>query len=111
MWVFCFGLSSLGSAQDGSANRSGIQPPRRPSISPYLNLGNENSGVLSPYHAFVVPGLLQQQQQIKSFALQARTLGLERNRSTDPELRQTGLGGRFQNYSHFYPEQRSNSKR
>ena len=85
--------------------------PRRPSISPYLNLTNPNSGVLSPFHAFVVPGIEQQKQQAMQLMIQSRTMHLEKSQTTVTELRQTGLGGKFQNYSHFYPTPKSYPKR
>ena len=98
-------------AQESLSGKSVVPAPRRPSFSPYLNLGIENSGAISPFHAFVIPGIEQQKQQMNQFMLQSRTMVLERNKSAGKEIRQTGLGGKFQNYSHFYQDPPSIPKR
>jgi hypothetical protein len=97
-------------AQTPPPGRAAVQPPRRPSISPYLNLGIENSGALPPYQTFVQPRIEQQKQQASHYLLQAKTAALEKNEFADSHLRQTGLGGKFQNYSHFYQAQRPRVK-
>lgn len=97
-------------AQPPSPGRPEAQPPRRPSLSPYLNLGIENSGALPPYQTFVQPRIEQQKQQVTQYLLQAKTSALEKNEFADSHLRQTGLGGKFQNYSHFYQVQRTRAK-
>lgn len=96
-------------AQPPLLDRPEVQP-RRPSLSPYLNLGIENSGALPSYQTFVQPRIEQQKQQASQFLLQAKTMALEKNAFVDSHLRQTGLGGRFQNYSHFYQAQRPHAK-
>ena len=102
--IFILFLVGQGRSQNPTA-------PRRPSVSPYLNLTNQNSGALSPFHAFVLPGLDQQKQKAMQLMIQARTMNLEKNQTTVAELRQTGLGGKFQNYSHFYPTPKPQPKR
>jgi hypothetical protein len=78
--------------------------PRRPSLSPYLNLARDNSGALPSYQAFVLPRLEQNQQLISQYLLQTQTRKLEQSLATDPNVRATGMGGKFQNRTHFYPQ-------
>lgn len=103
--IFVIVLAEQGRSQNPTTT------PRRPSLSPYLNLTNPNSGVLSPFHAFVLPGIEQQKQHAMQFMIQSRTMNLEKSQTTVAELRQTGLGGKFQNYSHFYPAPKTQPKR
>lgn len=105
MTIFVIVLAEQGRSQNPTTT------PRRPSLSPYLNLTNPNSGVLSPFHAFVLPGIEQQKQHAMQFMIQSRTMNLEKSQTTVAELRQTGLGGKFQNYSHFYPAPKTQPKR
>ncbi len=105
MTIFVVVLVERGYSQNPST------APRRPSVSPYLNLTNQNSGVLSPFHAFVLPGIEQQKQQAMQLLIQSRTMNLEKSPTTVAELRQTGLGGKFQNYAHFYPAPKPHPKR
>lgn len=110
MWIFSLFLAEPMLAQAPAQGRPAVQPPRRPSLSPYLNLGIPNSGALPSFQAFVVPRIEQHKQQINQFALQAKTTALEKSALVDANLRQTGGGGNFQNFSHYFPVQRARSK-
>ena len=93
-------------AQTPVADQPAVQPPRRPSISPYLNLGIENSGALPSYQAFVLPRKEQQKQMLNQYLQQAKAISSAKSEIAEHSLRQTGLGGKYQNYSHFYSVQR-----
>ena len=95
-------------AQSSAGTGGQSRAPRRPSVSPYLNLGIENSGALPSYQAFVLPRVEQQKQITAQYMMQGRAAKIED--LVDPNLRQTGLGGRYQNYSHFYPAQNSRQR-
>lgn len=88
------------------------QPPSRPTLSPYLDLFRQDSGLVDPYNAFVVPRrrMEAQARQFQSeIGAQQRTInqlqgelqGALQMRPTG--ARPTGTGGTFMNFSHFYP--------
>ena len=123
--ILCCGLVDLAPAQ----TRRGYQPPTRPrrtyqryqssrpALSPYLNYFRQDNGVVTPYQNFIQPyqrtqqfrqqqqsnysnirdRLRQQQQEIAENSKENRLL--ETRTSTLP---QTGVGGTYQNYSHFF---------
>ncbi len=97
-------------AQTSVLEEPAVQPPRRPSLSPYLNLGIENSGALPSYQAFVLPRKEQQKQIANQYILQAKAMSSAKNDLAESKLRQTGLGGKYQNYSHFYSVPRPRAK-
>ncbi len=101
------GESSLAMAQAPRHGQAAVVRPRRPTISPYLNIARDQSGALPSYQAFVVPRLEQQQQQQVQRWIQSRTQKLEDLSLEDPTLRATGTGGSFQNFTHFYPPRRT----
>ncbi len=82
------------------------QTASQPRLSPYLNLLREDNSTLSPYHSFVRPQrLLQQQQalQASEIARLERTSSITRRAERDPAERlPTGNAAQFQAYSHFY---------
>lgn len=92
--------------------RGGKTPmaPARPTLSPYLDLLRADSGVISPYHAFVVPkqriARQQRQQSSQINRLQSQVQRLDQTWRTGRQREErtpTGHGGVFQQYSHFYP--------
>ena len=98
-------------AQDlggGGWNSRGAAPTggyrSRPTLSPYLDLLRTDSGVLPPYHAFVVPRRRIEQQQSRQWQaigeLKRQAVG---QAGGDQEPLPTGGGGRFQTYLHYYP--------
>ena len=110
MWIFTLLLADPILAQAPTQGRPALQPPRRPSLSPYLNLGIPDSGALPSYQTFVLPRIEQNRQQINQFALQAKTTALEKSPLVDANLRRTGGGGNFQNFSHYFQGQLTRSK-
>lgn len=102
---------SVASAQFPSSRRgaSGMggpsSVPYQQRLSPYLDLLRADNSVLSPYHSFVQP---RQQLRQNQNTQAARILTLERSfrqspgASTQTERLQTGRGGMFNNYLHYY---------
>jgi hypothetical protein len=81
--------------------------PTQPKLSPYLNLLRNDSGILPPYHAFVLPRREIYQQQTRQAGEimrleQATYLHAAPNSGGSSRRLPTGNGGRFQSYSHFY---------
>lgn len=84
-----------------------LQPmPSRPTVSPYLNLTQPNTGALPAYHAFVLPMQQQQEFNQRQWAnlrqLQTTQQTMQRS-ATMQSVRPTANRGRFQDYSHYYP--------
>jgi hypothetical protein len=88
---------------------TGSYQPPRPTLSPWLNLYQRNSGPLDNYHSFVRPelqlqGTLRQQNTaIQSQDQDLRKLSgqfsdIEQGKSVHP----TGTGSLYMEYSHFY---------
>ncbi len=98
-------MGSVAQGQVSGGGRLQVGPPTRPTLSPYLNLARENTGVLPSYQAFVLPRLEQNQQKMYQWQLQTQTQRIESTLLSDPNLRPTGMGGKFQNKLHFYPTQ------
>lgn len=107
----------LGCASDAAAQVARYQP-RRPTVSPYLNLSATNFGVLPNYFALVRPQIQQQQFNLQEQALrqtQQREIVRLQNqvqRGSTP-AGATGTGSwfmapgqrvRFQDTSQFFPE-------
>ena len=81
------------------------QTASQPRLSPYLNLLREDNSTLSPYHSFVRPQrLLQQQQalQASEIARLEHTSSITRRAPDASERLPTGNAAQFQAYSHFY---------
>ena len=109
--VVCVVLA-LQTTSPAQMNQYGAAPqhtasPYQNRLSPYLNLLRTDNSVLTPYHSFVQPriqfqqNLNRQAQQIGQLQHAARGTGS----STPAEStarRQTGRGGSFNNYLHFY---------
>jgi hypothetical protein len=91
------GISGRPNAQTAS--------PYNQRLSPYLDLLRSDNSALSPYHAFVRPRQ-QIQQGFQQQAFQIRKLRGSINNTTAPhaipDRMQTGRGGGFNNYLHFY---------
>jgi hypothetical protein len=78
--------------------------PTGSTLSPYLNyFSGEDPGVLDKYHAFVRP-TLRLQQTIRQQASRLHQLGGEVEQVRQTEVEATGIGGRFLDYSHHYPQ-------
>jgi len=103
---------SVGDAQ--AQYKGGSRPfdaqARRPSVSPYMNLINNNTGVATNYQSLVRPQIDQQNYNSHSSSaiknLQRQTNSLQRAKSGsegNQKLRPTGHAAMRQNYSHFYP--------
>ena len=121
MVIGCAAAAAAGTAlaQQGQGNLPFSSVYRRPVISPYNQIANfaqnpmQNQNV---YQQMVVPQLQQQQQQIAQLQ-QARQMTKMQNqvqqiqrdtssRQLDESIRPTGHRATFQNFSHFYPQQR-----
>jgi hypothetical protein len=81
----------------------------RPTVSPYLQLTNANSGFGLPnYFAYVRPALearqaaQQQEQSIQALSTQLNSVQRDIRRDENM-LFQTGHPTRFMNFSHFFP--------
>ncbi len=104
--VFCMACLCLENSLFAQSPRIGprvLEIPSRPAISPYLNLGRGQSGELPSYQAFVLPNIQLQKQQRSLQQLQSQAFSLERAVNGDANVRSTGTGSAFQNFSHFYP--------
>ena len=80
--------------------------PYQQRLSPYLDLLRSDNSVLSPYHSFVQPRQQSRQNQNRQAAelrRLERTIGRPGTTASQPERMQTGRGGTFNNYLHFYP--------
>jgi hypothetical protein len=85
---------------------------RRPAVSPYMNLLNNNTGLATNYQSLVRPQLEQQNfnarsaSAIKGLQRQAYQ-SKDRSASTTEgniKMRGTGHVASRENYSHFYPQ-------
>jgi len=88
--------------------------PSRPTLSPWFDLYQRNSGPLDNYHQFVRPQIeLQDTLTQQNAAIQRGSAGLRSLRSEVTDLQQegnvrpTGTGSVFMDYSHFYPSKQS----
>ncbi|SMP44078.1 hypothetical protein SAMN06265222_1011075 [Neorhodopirellula lusitana] len=109
---------SNGGLQVGGATKPEFAP-LPPALSPYLDLLRSDSGVVSPYHSFVLPRrqITQQQSQqsaqihrLQSQVHQLDAVSQQRRRVSRSRM-PTGNGGFFQQYSHFYPASNNPSRR
>lgn len=88
--------------------------PKRPTVSPYLNLLRDDTGPLPNYYGLVRPQLNQQafDNQVSRDS-RSQTLSIQKlatisgANSTGP----TGTGSVFKNLSHFYPAKQKSSAR
>jgi hypothetical protein len=106
-------LAALGVwAAAGPALGQGLYRPATPTLSPWFDLYNRNTGPLDNYHQFVRPEInlrstLKQTDarlHLQGAGLQA--LGAEVAQGTQQQgVRPTGAASVFMNYSHYYPSQ------
>ncbi len=104
------GLSGTAHAQFKGTSRPFESYARKPAVSPYMNLINNNNGVATNYQSLVRPQLdqnnfnNQSSAAIKSLQRQA---GASQNSKSSSEgnlkLRATGHAAVRGNYSHYYP--------
>jgi hypothetical protein len=85
---------------------------RRPTVSPYMNLLNNNNGIATNYQSLVRPQVEQQNfnarssSAIKGLQRQAAS-SATRSASThegNVKMRGTGHTAGRENYSHYYPQ-------
>jgi len=99
------GWASIATAQ----TRTGRYTPKRPTVSPYLNLTRRDTGALPNYYALVRPQLeqqaLNQQQQATNLRQQQAVQGVQKQvtQLNEPNVRSTGTGAGFSNLSHYFP--------
>jgi len=93
-----------------NAGRSEGQDPTRrynpagSTLSPYLNyFSGEDPGVLDRYHAFVRP-TVRLQQTIRQQTARLYQLRGEVEQARQTEAEATGIGGKFVDYSHHFPQ-------
>jgi hypothetical protein len=110
--VVVFAVLALQTTSQAQVNRYGATPqhsasPYQSRLSPYLNLLRTDNSVLTPYHSFVQPriqfqrNLNRQAHQIGQ--LERASVGSGSSSQTESTTRrQTGRGGSFNNYLHFY---------
>ena len=91
---------------DGQTLPSGASTsPYQQTLSPYLDLLRSDASTLSPYHSFVRPRQqVRQQLQHQSSQIQRvqRETQFPQSQSSPSRL-QTGRGGSFNKFLHFYP--------
>ena len=115
MHVIHLGLVALvvtsGSLSWAQSPYSGYRPGT-PTISPWMNLFNRNTGPLDNYHTYVQPQLetqrtfrdqnaLNQRQQAALGALGKQMTRIEAEH--EAPVSPTGTGSTFMNLSHYYP--------
>lgn len=84
---------------------------RRPAVSPYMNLLNNNTGLATNYQSLVRPQVEQQSYNARSSSairgLQRQAASSTgRNASTtegNVKMRKTGHAAQRESYSHYYP--------
>lgn len=85
---------------------------RRPAVSPYMNLLNNNNGIATNYQSLVKPAIEQQNFNSRS---SSAIRGLQRQAASSAtrsasthegniKMRGTGHSSVRENYSHFYPQ-------
>jgi TolA-binding protein len=98
-------FASSASAQGRGMRQRGLM--RRPTVSPYLNLLRNDQDVASNYYNLVRPQLDQitfnnhETQTIQSLQRQVNQES-QRGPYSTTELRATGHGATYMNYSHYY---------
>jgi len=106
------GSSPYGNAGRARAARPTYYTPRRPTLSPYLELTRPQQGPLPNYHQFVRPRqqvLREFQQNEQQIRLLQREINQQQQQSpttgrvAPSSAAPTGGGATFFNYSHFYP--------
>jgi hypothetical protein len=102
-------LATTAEAQRGSSR---YNIPRRPTISPWMDLFSQETGPLDNYHSFVRPRqrlyntLGNQNYQLQQQGGNIRNLGKQVTRMERPAfVRPTGTGSSYMNLSHYYPMQ------
>lgn len=107
--VALMACAAFAPAAVSQAQSSGYRP-YKPTISPWFNLYNRNTGPLDNYNTYVRPEMelrdtLQQHASgIQRNSTGIRSLGHEVNQlQTEGLIRPTGTGSGFMNYSHYYP--------
>jgi hypothetical protein len=111
--VLVIALASSAHAQYKSKPRpfEGAGGGRRPAVSPYMNLLNNNTGVATNYQSLVRPQIEQQNLNAKSSSairgLQKQAASSAGRAASTTEgnvkLRKTGHTAVRESYSHFYP--------
>ncbi len=90
----------------GGGSKRASSAPYQQRLSPYLDLLRSDNSALSPYHSFVQPRQQLRQNQNRQ-SEQLRRLERTIQRSAAPashsERMQTGRGGTFNNFLHYYP--------
>lgn len=101
------GLTAGASAQ----NPAGRYQPTQPTISPWMGLYSRNTGALDNYHSFVRPEqelrstIRQQNTQTQQNNDALQTLRTQVHDLSEPQMRSTGAGSVFMDYSHYYGQQ------
>lgn len=93
--------------------------PQRPVLSPWLQLGQSNSGPLDNYHTYVQPQLQlydtlrQQSAEIERQQIGLQTLSYEVSSPLGKQAAMvpTGQGGTFMNLGHYFGSNRTSISR
>jgi len=107
----CTAFASTASAQYKGKQRPFDTSARRPSVSPYMNLINNNTGAATNYQSLVRPQIDQQNLNAQNASaiknLQRSQASSSKGSKSTAEgnikLRATGHAASRENYSHFYP--------
>ena len=105
------GLVSDAHAQYKGKSRPFDSSARRPSVSPYMNLINNNTGQATNYQSLVRPQIDQQNYNtqaasaIKNLQRQQAASSMRSKSSSEgnTKMRATGHAATRETYSHFYP--------
>ncbi len=92
--------------------------PQTPTISPWMGLWRQDTGVLDNYHTFVRPQTeLNATLQMQNAALNRQAAGLQylNNELMQPQISPSGMtptgqGATFMSYSHYYGGNRQPSR-
>lgn len=93
---------------DIRAQSPGGYAPSSPTLSPWLNLYQQNKGPLDSYHSFVRPEMelratIAQQRAInRTFGADIRELRSDALRPDQSKMHATGSNATFMQYSHYY---------
>ncbi|WP_372894637.1 hypothetical protein [Stieleria sp.] len=89
----------------GGGSKRASSAPYQQRLSPYLDLLRSDNSILSPYHSFVQPRQqlrLNQNRQAEQLRNLERTIQRSAAPTSQSERMQTGRGGTFNNYLHYY---------
>jgi hypothetical protein len=107
--IVVLALAAAASGQNGSKRNRANEQPRRPTVSPYMNLVNNPQGGATNYQSLVRPQLEQQATNrkqgvaIAQLGRQAFSGSPQPKSQGNGQLRSTGHRAVFNDTSRYYP--------